>query len=182
MSGQGATVTKKIARPRVEVRRYGPTDAGQCSKLFLQLVEAHRTFYKDPTIGGSDPARSFRTRARGGRARNMWVAVESGRIVGLMGLLLHRGYGEVEPVVVAEFHRRRGVASLLIERAIAEARRRGWKRLTIRPVARNAAALRTFYSLGFRTLGHVELNMWLQEPGPFAPLSGPKVAGRRFEV
>jgi GNAT superfamily N-acetyltransferase len=101
-----------------------------------------------------------------------------------MGLLPHRGYGEVEPVVVARGHRRQGVAYALLSRAIDEARRRNWRRLMIRPVARNAAAIRTFHAIGFTSLGLLELDFWTGKAGKGAlvPVPGPRIAGRRFSV
>jgi hypothetical protein len=53
----------------------------------------------------------------------------------------------------------------LIERVVIEARGRGYEYLTIRPVARNIAAIQSFYAVGFRTLGgHIDLTMDLRDP------------------
>jgi GNAT superfamily N-acetyltransferase len=89
-----------------------------------------------------------------------WVAESRGRVVGLTGLFDRGGSGEVEPVVVAEAVRDRGIGRLLISRVVEEARARGYEYLAIRPVARNVAAVRRFRAAGFRTLGgHIDLTM-----------------------
>jgi GNAT superfamily N-acetyltransferase len=89
-----------------------------------------------------------------------WVAESRGRVIGLTGLLDRGTSGEVEPVVVAEAARNRGIGGMLISRVVEEARARGHEYLAIRPVARNVAAVRRFHAAGFRTLGeHVDLTM-----------------------
>ncbi|MDE1819811.1 MAG: GNAT family N-acetyltransferase [Euryarchaeota archaeon] len=165
----------------MEVRAYRPRDAKACVELFHQLTEVHRKLYDDPTIGSKDPARSFRAQLREHGPGNSWVAVHRGRVVGLTGLVPHRGWSLIEPVVVLEGFRRRGVARLLITTVVEEARRRHLDALLIKPVARNTAALRTFHALGFRALGQVELLMPLRGKGWFKPVPGPTLAGRRFQ-
>ena len=53
---------------------------------------------------------------------------------------------------------------MLISRVAEAARARGYEYLTIRPVARNVAAVRRFHAAGFQTLGgHVDLTMDLTQ-------------------
>jgi GNAT superfamily N-acetyltransferase len=88
------------------------------------------------------------------------VAESHGRVAGLTGLFDRGTSGEVEPVVVAEAARDQGLGRMLISRVVDEARARGYEYLTIRPVARNVAAVRRFHAAGFRTLGgHIDLTM-----------------------
>jgi GNAT superfamily N-acetyltransferase len=89
-----------------------------------------------------------------------WVAESHARVVGLTGLLDRVTSGEVEPVVVAEGARDRGIGRRLISRVVQEALARGYEYLAIRPVARNVAAVRRFHAAGFQTLGgHIDLTM-----------------------
>jgi GNAT superfamily N-acetyltransferase len=108
------------------------------------------------------------------------VAIDSGRVVGLVGLIPHRGYGEVDPIVVTKDYRRRRIARKLLQTVVEEAQRRKWKVLTIKPVARNSVALRTFHAMGFRTLVNIELHMALKGSGWFVPRPGPRLAGKAF--
>jgi GNAT superfamily N-acetyltransferase len=135
------------------------------------LPEPVSRIYGDPTIGGDDPGRSFDTYLATPERTATWVAVIDGAVVGLTGLFDHGDSGEIEPVVVTEAQRGRGIGRVLIDHVIGEARARGYTYLAIRPVARNRAAIATFHAAGFRTLGgHVDLTIdlaprthrWLQ--------------------
>ena len=88
-----------------------------------------------------------------------WVGDLGGRAVGLTGLLDHGASGEVEPVVVTDRLRSRGVGRLLINRVVAEAAARGYEYLTIRPVARNLGGIQQFYNAGFQSIGRLDLTM-----------------------
>jgi L-amino acid N-acyltransferase YncA len=166
----------------MEVRRYRPADSRECVELFRQLIEAHRLIYHDRTVGSEGPVRAWRAHIQEAGAQKTWVALQDGHVVGLVGLISRRGYGEAEPVVVAKGFRRRGVARRLLQTVIREARHRGWKFLAIKPVARNSVALRTFHALGFQVMGHLELELPLKWKGWFVPKRGPTIAGRRFRL
>ena len=78
-------------------------------------------------------------------------------MIGLTGLLIEEGWAEIEPVVVAHSHRSRGIGGRLIQHVIAEAKERELDGIKIRPVARNADAIRCFFRHGFDVLGHIEM-------------------------
>ena len=85
------------------------------------------------------------------------MAKEADAVVGLTGLLGDGDETEIEPVVVSAAHRARGIGRRLLEHMLAEARARGATSVSIRPVARNALAIRRFHAAGFRILGHIEM-------------------------
>jgi GNAT superfamily N-acetyltransferase len=144
----------------VAVRDYGPADYSACRALWAELTEHHRRIYEDPSIGGDDPGAAFDDYLALPQRVASWVADLDGRVVGLTGLFDRETSGEVEPVVVTDGLRSRGVGRLLIERVVAEAVARGYEYLAIRPVARNVSAIRRFHDAGFQTLGgHVDLTM-----------------------
>ena len=145
------------------IRPYEPSDYDACRALWHDLTQHHRDIYGDPTIGGDDPGSGFDTYREDPKLDAVWVAVDDDRVVGLTGLLLDGTEGEVEPVVIAPSHRSRGLGRRLLEHVIAEARARDLRSLSIRPVARNALALRRFHEAGFRLLGHVELFLPLDD-------------------
>jgi GNAT superfamily N-acetyltransferase len=166
--------------PDIAVRDYASADYGACRRLWVELTEHHRRIYEDPSIGGDDPGVGFDDYLALSERVASWVADLDGSVVGLTGLL-HRGRsGEVEPVVVADRLRSRGVGRLLIERVVTEAVARGYEYLAIRPVARNVSAIRRFHDAGFQTLGgHVDLTMDLADRR-HRWLDGPRLHGRDF--
>lgn len=148
----------------VTIRPYRDTDHPACRDLWVQLTEHHRRLYNDSTIGGDDPGSAFDDYLEISHRLATWVAEVDGEVVGMVGLFDHGTSGEVEPVVVAERLRGHGLGEQLLRRAIDEAVARGFEYLAIRPVARNVAAIRSFYGVGFRTLGgHIDLTMDLRQ-------------------
>lgn len=148
------------ATPEVIVRDYAEGDYRACRSLWAELTECHRRLYGDSSIGGDDPGAAFDNYLATPQRTGSWVAESHGRVVGLTGLLDRGTSGEVEPVVVAEAARDRGIGRMLISRVVEEARARDYEYLAIRPVARNVAAVRRFHAAGFRTLGgHIDLTM-----------------------
>jgi GNAT superfamily N-acetyltransferase len=157
-------LTGPESTPGVDVRGYAPTDYAACRMLWAELTEHHRRIYEDPAIGGNDPGGAFDGYLAVPERVASWVADLDGRVVGLTGLFDRGTSGEVEPVVVTERLRSRGVGRLLIGRVVAEAVARGYAYLAIRPVARNVGAIRSFHDAGFQTLGgHVDLTMDLAD-------------------
>jgi GNAT superfamily N-acetyltransferase len=148
------------ATPGLIIRDYAESDYPRCRSLWAELTEYHRRIYGDPSIGGDDPGAGFDGYLTTPQRAGFWVAELRGEIVGMTGLFDRGANGEVEPVVVTEAARDKGIGHLLINKAVDEALARGYEYLAIRPVARNLAAIRRFHAAGFRTLGgHVDLTM-----------------------
>jgi N-acetylglutamate synthase-like GNAT family acetyltransferase len=162
------------------IRGYDPGDLEACRDLWVELTVWHRRLYDDPSIGGEDPGRSFDAHLEKVGAGNLWVAEAGGRVVGLAGLIPREGEGELEPLVVAEGLRGVGIGQRLAAAVIEAARARGFRYLSVKPVARNAAAIQYFHSLGFNTLGQIELFMDLGSGGKWR--AGEWVAGVEFRV
>ncbi len=162
------------------IRSYEVGDLDQCRALNEELVVHHRRIYDAPHIGGDEPGLGFdEYLARPDRIAT-WVAIDNGGIVGLTGLLWHDDThsAEVEPVIVTEGRRGQGIGRRLMEHAIEEARTRGAEEVNIRPVARNASAIRAFHELGFRTLGHLDLFLRFDDRADWR--DGIEVHGRDF--
>jgi GNAT superfamily N-acetyltransferase len=163
----------------MEIRPYRSEDLEACRELCRELTQHHREIYDDPGIGGADPGVHFDEYLAHPKLLGAWVAVDAGAVVGLTGLLGKGDEVEIEPVVVGTAHRARGIGRRLLERMLDEARARGAKSVSIRPVARNALAIRRFHEAGFRTLGHIELFSRL-DPSPQEWKPGPRLHGREF--
>ena len=144
---------------KVTIRRYRRADRASCRRLWRDLTERHREIYSDPTIGGRDPEDFFDKHLRKVGEKNVWVAVIGGKVVGFLGMILDDEEAEVEPVVVHHSHRCKGVGSALVRTAVKEAEKLGVKYLNVRPVARNAEAIKFFRAKGFENIGRIELFM-----------------------
>jgi GNAT superfamily N-acetyltransferase len=164
----------------VVVRPYDDADYVTARTLWAELTERHRELYGDATIGGDDPGGGLDGYLADPDRLGSWVAEDAAGVIGLTGLLGRGESGEVEPVVVTAQRRGDGVGRRLIEHVIEEARARGFAYVSIRPVARNVEAIRSFHALGFTTLGgHVDLTMDLAERR-HAWHEGVELHGREF--
>jgi GNAT superfamily N-acetyltransferase len=141
----------------VEVRSYQPADLDACRSLWVELTEWHRQIYGSPEIGGADPGRKFDEHLERVGAQRISLATIGGDVVGMVGVIQTEDQIELEPIVVGEQWRGRGIGRQLAERVAAEARAAGMGQLLARPVARNVAAIRFFHDLGFDALGQLEL-------------------------
>lgn len=144
---------------KLTIRRYHPADLDSCRSLWRDLTERHREIYGDPSIGGQEPEDFFDKHLRKIGAKNFWVAVVRGKVVGLLGMIIEEDEAEMEPVVVHGSHRGKGVGSALVATAVKEAMKLGVKYLDVRPVARNADAIKFFRERGFENIGRIELFM-----------------------
>ena len=144
------------------IREYRDTDYSACRDLWRQLTDRHRLIYGDPTIGGDDPGSGLDDYLANPDRRASWVSEINGSVVGLVGIIGSGDGGEVEPVIVADGYRSRGVGRALVARAVSEARQLGIRFLSVQPVARNIEAMSFFIANGFDIVGHVDLFQDLQ--------------------
>jgi N-acetylglutamate synthase-like GNAT family acetyltransferase len=128
----------------------------------------HRALYPGAEIGSK-----FRLDGR------IFVAEDEGSVVGYAGLIWHRRVAELEPIVVAQDHRRHGIGLALAERVVKEARDGGAVRIFVRPTGRNREAIAFFHSIGFDVLGYVQLQVDFE---PRERRVGERIAGRNFRV
>lgn len=164
----------------MEIRPYRKEDHEACRELWRELTQHHRDIYDDQSIGGADPGSGFDGFLAHPRFAGAWVAEDAGRLIGLTGLLGDGAEAEIEPVVVSAAHRAQGIGRRLIERMLAEARTRGARSVSIRPVARNALAIRRFHEAGFRILGHIEMFQKLDPPADPEWKAGVDLHGHEF--
>jgi len=149
--------SKGGAKASARIRDFKASDHDACRGLWAELTLWHRHIYDDPTIGGSDPGAHFDSYLDKHGSERIWVAEASGKVVGMAGLIPGDEGLELEPLIVTEEYKGRGIGYLLSERVIQTARKQGANLLNVRPVARNNPAIRFFHRLGFDTLGHIEM-------------------------
>lgn len=140
----------------VTIRAYRPADHNACRRLWAELTQ-HRNELNGagPESDGGAGFEEYLTQLN---LSGMWVADQGGSVIGFVGLMLDGRTGEVDPVVVTQSQRGRGVGRSLLAKVADEARRRGLQRLTISPPVRDVAALHTLHRSGFATLATVTLS------------------------
>jgi len=156
----------RLAEP-VTIRPYRPLDHRACRELWADLIRTKRELYDDQTIGGTDPGAGFEEYLTRLDLAGIWVAEQrDDGVVGLVGLVLgHRRAGEVEPVVVAEQWRDRGIGRALLQHVAGEAQRRELTALSISPDSRNIEAIRCLHAAGYDVLSSITLTLDLAPRG-----------------
>jgi len=149
-------------RPATVVRRAQPGDLAALGRLGAALLHTHFAFdrnrFKAP---GEDPEGGyawFLGSQLGDPDVAVFVAERNGSVVGYVyaGLEpeswkeLRDAAGFIHDVVVDETGRRLGVASQLVEAAVAWMRERGAPRVMLWTAEQNEGAQRLFEKLGFR--------------------------------
>jgi GNAT superfamily N-acetyltransferase len=179
------TSMKKIASEGnahvpARIRKFRASDRGACRGLWAELTHWHRGIYNDSTIGGPDPGVHFDSYLKKHGSKHIWVAEVGGKTVGMAGLIPGDEGPELEPLIVSEEYRRRGIGRHLSEKVIQAARKDGSKMLHVRPVARNDPAIRFFHGCGFDTLGHIEMFLDLTPASRQRWKGGIRIAGKDF--
>lgn len=164
----------------VSIRGYHESDREPCRGLWRELTEWHRKIYEDPRIGGEHPEDYFDEHLAKVGVDNLWVAVQDTKVVGLIGLMTGRNYGEfeIEPLIVSRMCRGKGVGTRLVETVVAEARRRGLNSLNVSPVARNIETIRFLHKLGFQNIGYIQLFISFSN---YKWKDGPTLFGYKFK-
>jgi ribosomal protein S18 acetylase RimI-like enzyme len=168
--------------PEITIRNYAAGDLAACRAIWMELTEWHRHIYDSPQIGGADPGRKFDEHLERVGSERIWLATVGDEVVGMAGLIQDEGDAELEPIVVSERWRGRGIGRRLAEVVLAEARAAGGRQLITRPVARNASAIRFFHDFGFDALGQLELLLDLRPAAEQVWRSGATIADRELRV
>jgi GNAT superfamily N-acetyltransferase len=162
-------LTSPRAVPGVTVRSYRPLDHNACRRLWGELVQHRARLYgsgRHDMEAEGDPGAGFEEYLTQLNLSGMWVAEHEGGVGGFVGLMLEGRTGEVDPIVVAESLRGRGIGRALLARVVDESRHRGLRRLTIAPSVRDVPALRSLHAAGFATIASVTLSYDLRGAPP----------------
>jgi GNAT superfamily N-acetyltransferase len=153
----------------IPIRGYRPSDHSACRRLWAELTAEHRARYPGTQFGPTgeavdvdpaDPGAGFEEYLTRLDLSGMWVAHHSeDGVVGFVGLILRGRAGAVEPVIVTEHRRGRGIGRALLEHVADQARRRGLRELSISPALRNAEAIHCLHRSGYDTAATVTLTL-----------------------
>jgi GNAT superfamily N-acetyltransferase len=158
-------MTSSSGSGKVKIRKYRDTDYKVGRELWVELVQYHMDIYKTAFSSGSQMGHGFDEYLKNPDRRGTWVAESDGQVIGLGGLLVSgTEHGEVEPMVVAEKFRGKGVSRALMNRIVAEAEKAGVRFLSVRPGARNKRAISAYFKLGFKNVWTVQLIRELNPP------------------
>lgn len=159
--------------PAMIIRRAERRDLQAVGRLGAMLMETHYAFDPQRFLDAGDAAARGYASFLGSVLRSpdacVFVAEEEGEVTGYVYAALEplswkelRGpAGFIHDVAVREEVRRAGVATALLEAAVAWLRERGAPRVILWTAAPNAAAQRLFRRLGFRDT-MVEMTMELE--------------------
>jgi GNAT superfamily N-acetyltransferase len=140
------------------IRAFEPSDAAAVRDLFIavnralsppELREAFEEYITRALREEIDRIDEYYGRAFG-------VAVESGRIVGTFGLEAHGGAMELRRMYVEPAARRRGIATAMLARAEAEAKRRGANEIVLGTATLQAEAVALYEKAGFQLVREAE--------------------------
>jgi GNAT superfamily N-acetyltransferase len=155
-----------VASPEgVVIRPYRPADHSACRRLWGELVEHRGALYAMADRSRGDAGAGFEEYLTRLDLSGLWVAdAPPGGVVGFVGLTLDGSTGCIDPVVVTQRQRGRGIGRALLATVATEARRRSLTQLTVSPSARDQAALRSLHAAGFGSVSSVTLSYALRRP------------------
>lgn len=149
------------AGARIVIAAARHKDLARLVELVIAADEAERDFSPDLMIRRSDrrhARRSFK-RTLDDRTRRTLIARAGQRVVGLLGIDLHRArhrdmavrrYAYMHSLFVEAAWRRSGVARRLVRRGLTWARRAGAQQVRLEMAAPNRQAQRLYAAAGFR--------------------------------
>lgn len=165
----------------MKIRSYSNSDLNICRSLWTEMVQRHRDIYNDQSIGGENPGLEFDKHLELVGSENIWLAESESDILGLTSLIIKNDQeAEIEPIVVSNKHRGKGIGDILIKHAVEKAQKKNILCLYVKPVARNKEAISFFHDCGFRNVGHIQLFMWLGESTPDTWKEGLQIFEKTF--
>ncbi|MDO7906950.1 GNAT family N-acetyltransferase [Paenibacillus sp. JX-17] len=143
----------------MDIRILVPQDAEIYRKLRLEALRTHPEAYgSSAEEEGAMPSEAFEQRLAGGDALT-FGAWENGELIGITTLVREssmkmRHRCNIYAVYVSSAHRGKGIARLLMNAVIEQARAyEGTEQIYLTVVSANEPAKRLYQSLGFRTYG-----------------------------
>jgi GNAT superfamily N-acetyltransferase len=168
---------------KVMIREYKESDYAACVALYGELAQHYAKIFNTPAIAAGDPGVNFNKYLSLDNRCGAWVAEVDAKIVGFTGLIenqIQEYVVAVEPLVVSTAFRSQGIGSKLVAYVKKEAKKKGYRFLTIRPDLRNKEAFKLYVQLGFDMVGEVELFQDLMPERGRTWKSGVEILGQKL--
>jgi N-acetylglutamate synthase-like GNAT family acetyltransferase len=149
---------KRQSDERSTVRRFEPKDQAEARTVVLEGLREHFGFL-DPSLNPDleDIQASFIT-----RGDDFYVVENDGRIVGTAGLLFAEGRARIVRMSVAKNHRKRGIATALLQQCIETASQRGFSEIWAYTQPEWPDAVSFYSGSGFEQVGRDEIDIHLR--------------------
>jgi len=140
------------------VRRFEPKDQEDARMVVLEGLREHFGFL-DPSLNPDleDIQASFIA-----KGDDFYVAENDGRIIGTAGLLFGEGRARIVRMSVAKSHRKRGIATALLEQCIETAAQRGFREIWAYTQPEWPDAVSFYSGSGFEQLGRDDIDIHLR--------------------
>jgi len=129
------------------IRSFEPRDQHACIRLYSEGLIGGKIAEND-TGADLDDIQSVYMEFPG---NHFWVAESEGQIVGMVAVQHYdEGVGEIRRLRVANSHRRRGIGSALLERALSFCQEKEYYKITLDTFMDREPAIRLFEKFRFR--------------------------------
>ena len=141
------------------VREFHPRDLPACRKLYVEGLIGGKLAENDTGMDIDDIEWAYMKPP----GNHFWVAETDGQVVGMIGVQAHEvGCGEIRRLRVSSDHRRKGIGSMLVEKAVRFCNENGYLKLTLDTFLDREPAIKLFEKFHFkhsrtRTLGDRDL-------------------------
>lgn len=129
------------------IRSYKPADETACRQLYRDGLAGGQIADNDTGLDIDDIVMAYMS----ADGNHFWVAqIPGGEVVGMIGVMLSDGSGEIRRLRVAEKFRRQGIGSALLETALEFCREQNYLKVTLDTFVEREAAVRLFEKFHFR--------------------------------
>jgi len=142
----------------IQIRRFLPADQSRCRVIILEGLAEHFGFIdesRNPDL--DDIALSYLS-----AGHDFYVAESDGQVVGTVGLLFELGRARVVRMSVANTHRKRGIATSLLNQCVAIAKERGLSEIVAFTEPHWSDAVGFYLSSGFTQFGRDDEDIHLR--------------------
>jgi ribosomal protein S18 acetylase RimI-like enzyme len=144
----------------VNIRSYKPADLPACRKLYKEGLLGGKIAENDTGLDIDDIEQAYMQRP----GSHFWVAENHlHQVVGMIGVQQHEeGVGEIRRLRVLVDHRRRGIGTMLVEKAVQFCNDKGYLKIALDTFIDREPAIKLFEKFHFhharsRTVGGKEM-------------------------